>query len=756
MVVNDSKSRELVRQVWRWVGPTLLALLSLFKCGSAVTAESKLWTTPDIDSWFYRHAVQPGSGEYGASWSNLTVAEGGFEPANDSAIGASRHSMMLLAFDTSEITPGLSLARYQINSVKVTLTVKDVAPDGSSINYRPTPVMRSELLSDPTGDRPMEMYGVGFRNGFEKFGFNGAVGSNLFKETTAPYEIFGWYKAYPQVYDERIPGPPIPNQYVPTEYRDVSNSVTGGFSATEGGNPTQPFDVTPWAIGVTNKTAPAAVDPDDTFTFDLDLNLPGVRSYVQHSLAVGGLGVFVSSLHSATMFGAEGAYAHWFTKEASEGNAIPASLRIDYSIISDMPGDYDSNGFVEAADYTKWRNDFGTTVTAFSGADGNGDSVVNTADYALWRRHFLPAGSGSGLSLDPGGAANVPEPAALLLALVGCASFALARPGRHRRFGPEHCRAFIHVWGRRTRRITENGTRFARPLHGFTLVELLVVIAIIGTLVGMLLPAIQAAREAARRMSCQNNLRQIGVATLNYSDGKRHLPPPKEGNTTFSDEAGTLVVLLPYLEEASRFAAYDHTKTVGDSANLEITSKPLDVYLCPSMRLPRSVPETPCGELLAAGSYMISTRSEYKKYTKLDGAFDTPAADGHYSLGLQHITDGTSKTLLVGENNYGTQAFLWSTCPDLEGQPRWGDQTWAAGYWFHGWGHMAGEVPTLYNNSNRYKHPESARVFHSDHSGGVQFVLLDGSVQFLSDDSSPEVRRALVTRAGEESDTSIN
>jgi prepilin-type N-terminal cleavage/methylation domain-containing protein len=96
-------------------------------------------------------------------------------------------------------------------------------------------------------------------------------------------------------------------------------------------------------------------------------------------------------------------------------------------------------------------------------------------------------------------------------------------------------------------------------LQGFTLVELLVVIAIIGVLIALLLPAVQAARECARRMSCQNNLKQIGLATQNYTAAMKHLPPPKLGGPTTSSNGetqfgSTFVILLPYLEEASRFA----------------------------------------------------------------------------------------------------------------------------------------------------------------------------------------------------------
>jgi prepilin-type processing-associated H-X9-DG protein len=119
---------------------------------------------------------------------------------------------------------------------------------------------------------------------------------------------------------------------------------------------------------------------------------------------------------------------------------------------------------------------------------------------------------------------------------------------------------------------------------------------------------------------------------------------------------------------------------------------------------------------------------------------------------MQHITDGASNTLLVGETNYSHQGWVWSggECATLAGTVKFGDQTWAEGYWALSWGHMSASFPQAYNNSVNFQKPISARTFRSDHPGGVQFVLLDGSVRMLSDDSAPEVRRALVTRAGDE------
>ena len=145
---------------------------------------------------------------------------------------------------------------------------------------------------------------------------------------------------------------------------------------------------------------------------------------------------------------------------------------------------------------------------------------------------------------------------------------------------------------------------------------------------------------------------------------------------------------------------------------------------------------------------MISSRTAYAKHHDLDGAFATPKESQPYRLGFKHIKDGTTKTLLFGEIDYGYRDFKWSDCPDLDGQSKWGDTTWANGYWFFAWGHMSSEFPELYNNNDRFLSPYSPRVFRSDHPGGVQFVYLDGSVSLLSDDTDADVRNALVTRAG--------
>lgn len=257
-------------------------------------------------------------------------------------------------------------------------------------------------------------------------------------------------------------------------------------------------------------------------------------------------------------------------------------------------------------------------------------------------------------------------------------------------------------------------------------------------------------------MSCQNHLKQIGLGVQNFESAKAHLPPPKAGAGTFNDLGSTFVLLLPYIEQRQLFAAYDLEKTTVDPHNLAITEKPVDLFLCPSMALPRDVPDRSCGEQLAPGSYAISSRTEYAKHGNLDGAFQNPPDDGSYPLAARHITDGLSNTLLVGEVNFGHHGYIWENCDSHNGQIKWGDHTWAHGYWALSWGHMSAKYPELFNNSSYYGGADSNRVFRSDHPGGVQFVMLDGSVHFLKTETDPAVRRALVTRAGDEIDHRLN
>ncbi len=299
---------------------------------------------------------------------------------------------------------------------------------------------------------------------------------------------------------------------------------------------------------------------------------------------------------------------------------------------------------------------------------------------------------------------------------------------------------------------------------GFSLVELLVVIAIIGAMVAILLPAVQAAREASRNSSCRNNLKQIATAMHLYHDAARRLPPARLDTNDAAHQTGvvgtsTFFMLLPYLEEDNTAALYDKSQGYkGTAGNIAVANTPMPVYLCPSMNLPRSVPDSDpnCDEVGAPASYAVSTGSTIT-FAPNFPLFNLPPHNGaiiHPMYGATSIpkivvTDGTSKTLMVGEMNYGVAGIIWSCKgPNFE---RWGQTRWALGYPGVTWGSTLAPL----NNKNVQNltmdiFPNEAEAFRSDHSGGVNFALVDGSVRFISENIDQGVLKALSTRDGAE------
>ncbi|MEP3482555.1 MAG: DUF1559 domain-containing protein [Fuerstiella sp.] len=276
----------------------------------------------------------------------------------------------------------------------------------------------------------------------------------------------------------------------------------------------------------------------------------------------------------------------------------------------------------------------------------------------------------------------------------------------------------------------------SRNLRGFTLIELLVVIAIIAILVSLLLPAVQQAREAARRTQCKNNLKQIGLAAHNYHDVYSTFPMGAN-----SQIYGPMVALLPYLEAANLQNLYDFDEYYTDDANRVAINTIVPAYLCPSMTLPRAIPEEACNEPGAPASYGMSMGSHNGGLEAFDGMFS--GYDGFSAprpVKMRDVTDGTSNTILVGEFNFKLEDYLWSsfTCPALGGQVRWGAHRWAPGYPGVSLGSTAGDM-NVNVNANR-------ETWRSDHVGGVQFALSDGSVRFISENTDAGLLDDLAAR----------
>jgi len=274
---------------------------------------------------------------------------------------------------------------------------------------------------------------------------------------------------------------------------------------------------------------------------------------------------------------------------------------------------------------------------------------------------------------------------------------------------------------------------------GFTLVELLVVIAIIGILVALLLPAVQATRAAARRMQCQNNLKQIGLALHNYHDTYKSLPMATHWRAKYYS---AFTAILPHLEQAPLFDGYDAKVSAFDPANAGVIEQPVATYLCPSMVLPRQVPDVACGETAAPASYAVNTGSLSAWGTVHNG---TIIGHDKGATALRDVLDGTSNTFMVGELDYGLENYDF-TSGSCAGQHRGGVVAWGIGYP----GYALASTVGVFNSDRLITGFDEFETFRSDHPGGAHFCLADGSVQFIAETMDAGVINALATRAGGE------
>ncbi len=311
--------------------------------------------------------------------------------------------------------------------------------------------------------------------------------------------------------------------------------------------------------------------------------------------------------------------------------------------------------------------------------------------------------------------------------------------------------------------------------RAFTLVELLVVIAIIGVLVGLLLPAVQAAREAARRMSCTNNMKQFGLALHNYHDTCGRFPAAWMGyepGTNHPDPLGEPgwgwgASLLPFVEQGSLQAERVHFDLpICDPANATALQTVLSLFRCPSdpgreiftLEEFEALHEHEHGEeeeeeehshdheheelLFASANYVAvfgSTATEEEHDHEHEGEHEHEhdeilQGNGtfyHNSfLGAEDVTDGLSNTLFIGERTSEVGKSTWAGMPD-------GDACFPA--------LLVGSTLEAFGKQNGSSHG-----FSSEHPGGANFTIGDGSVRFISDTVAPNVLQGLSTRAGAE------
>jgi hypothetical protein len=383
---------------------------------------------PEIQMWTYPIASANGPGsvrDRGSTFSAFSETQNG-SPTFFQGTGAepTRRGSILVAANTSTSVPLVDPSRYQINSLKIKMTLLGslILPEFDlTLPYDGTLDESSAVVDDTDGDagHPIEMYGVGFQNGLTTFGFGATPPANSYALRqprwvgSAPYNYYA----------------------VDANGRDAENSLVGGYSATEATQTTAAFTPVPFAIGKVFDGQGAELQPGtllatgDVFEFVPNLNNPAILEYVQESLAGGHLGFTFSSLFEPDGQSGSVAYPDFYLDDLDVGpnpSGSGPTVALNVTILPEGPtgpaGDYNGDGTVDGADFLVWQRNLGTVATpSGSGADGNGNGSVDAGDLDVWKDHFGET---------PPPIAAVPEPATAMLALVGALALIQRRRSR--------------------------------------------------------------------------------------------------------------------------------------------------------------------------------------------------------------------------------------------------------------------------------------------------------------------------------------
>jgi prepilin-type N-terminal cleavage/methylation domain-containing protein/prepilin-type processing-associated H-X9-DG protein len=296
--------------------------------------------------------------------------------------------------------------------------------------------------------------------------------------------------------------------------------------------------------------------------------------------------------------------------------------------------------------------------------------------------------------------------------------------------------------------------------HGFTLIELLVVIAIMAILVALLLPAVQAAREAARRTQCKNNLKQMGLALHNYHDSLRCFPP---GYVAGSDDItsttpgwGWGVMIMPYLELSNVSLTLNTQLPIEDPTNTAGVLQRLPVFLCPS----DIYPDEPFAVTSDPDNTVVIVQTRPCSYAGCVGNDASEVDDNsvpwtgvlyrNSQVRADDITDGTSSTIVIGERAWAQTKGTWVGAPQgalirAGSMNPFSTVTATSAIAILAHAHWI---------NNKTDSDGGLDDYGSEHSGGAQFLFADGSVRFLQSVTTPggweTTFQAMGTRNGRE------